>query len=224
MYRKLNDVLIASAENVPKVYDSGHKVGFEEGKTAERDDFWEVFQGGGAAKSYYYAFSYNRFNDETYNPRYTIKCSTANTSAQSMFYYTTLITDTKVAIDVTSTTHIGGMFYNASRLKTIRKIIIDSGAISGGGTAFTNCEALEEITFEGEIVQNINFQWSVRLYKASIESVITALSSTTSGLTVTFSKEAVNNAFGIDIDDESTYTEEWNTLRNSKSNWTFSYI
>jgi hypothetical protein len=39
------------------------------------------------------------------------------------------------------------------------------------------------------------------------------------------SKAAVNNAFGIDVDDASTYPEgsEYYNLRYSKSNWTFNY-
>ena len=74
----------------------------------------------------------------------------------------------------------------------------------------------------GEVGNDINFG-TCPLNKASIVSVINALSATTSSKTVTFKKTAINSAFGINIDNESTYTTEWNTLRGSKSNWNFSF-
>lgn len=87
--------------------------------------------------------------------------------------------------------------------------------------------ALERITMmEGSVwAVSISFSGCTKLDKASHISIINTLSSTTSGLTVTFSKTAVNNAFGIDVDDPTTYPEgsEWYELRNSRSNWTFAY-
>ena len=56
--------------------------------------------------------------------------------------------------------------------------------------------------------------------------IVTALSYTATGKTLTLKKSAVNTAFGIDVDDETTYpagTEFYN-LRHSKDNWTFSYV
>ena len=79
----------------------GYGLGFEEGKAAEREKFWERFQNKGEARAYYYAFSYNRFDDETYNPRYVIVCNSSGNAAQNMFYNSTLITDTKVPIEDT---------------------------------------------------------------------------------------------------------------------------
>lgn len=193
----------------------GYGLGFEEGKIAERDAFWDVFQNKGSAKSYYYAFSYNRFNAETFKPKYDIVCNNSGTAAQNMFYNSTTIRNIPVAIDVRNTSHIGATFYSATNLKSVKKIIIGSGVISGGNTTFYNCYALESITFEGEIAVGINFQWCTLLNKASIESIINALSATTSGLTVTFSKTAVNNAFTA---------EEWEALEATKTNWTISLV
>jgi hypothetical protein len=90
---------------------------------------------------------------------------------------------------------------------------------------FNYCPELEELNISGVIKCNgFDVHWSPKLNKASIESIINALSATESGLTVTFSKTAVNNAFEIDIDDESTWTFEWLALRGTKSNWTFNYV
>lgn len=86
---------------------------------------------------------------------------------------------------------------------------------------------LEHMIVEGTIAQNgFNVRWSTNLDKESITSIINALSTTTSGLTVTLSKTAVNNAFGIDVDDPTTYPEgsEWYELRHSRDNWTVNFV
>ena len=77
------------------------------------------------------------------------------------------------------------------------------------------CIELRNITFSGTIGKDIDFQKSTKLTKASIESIINALSSTASGVTVTFSQIAVNNAFS---------TDEWNALIATKPNWTISLV
>jgi hypothetical protein len=63
--------------------------------------------------------------------------------------------------------------------------------------------------------KNFNVHWSPKLSKASIESIINALSSTTSGLTVTISKTAKEAAFT---------SAEWSALIATKSNWTISLV
>lgn len=117
-----------------------------------------------------------------------------------------------------------GTFHGCSKLHTIA-VLRSNEKTTFTSNPFHSCSSLVNINILGTIGQNgFNTQWSTKLSKASFISIINALSTTTSGLTVTFSKTAVNNAFGINIDDESTYTEEWNTLRNSKSNWTFNFV
>ncbi len=199
---------------IPKVYDAGKK--------AEYDAFWDPLQNEGAPTRYYWRFAYPNWNDDNYDPKYDIVGADASNALGNTFY-TSGITDTKVAIDATRVpTGLDATFYWARKMQRIRKLIITENTTFKN--AFTDCSALISIDeIEGTIGQNISFKDSTKLNKASIESVINALSEKESGLTVTFSKEAVNNAFGIDIDDESTYTEEWNTLRNSKANWTFAY-
>lgn len=116
-------------------------------------------------------------------------------------------------------------FASCKILHTIAKIRADANTLFV--KAFDACESLEKITVEGTIGQNgFNVKWSTKLNKASITSIINALSSTTSGLSITLSKTAVNNAFGINVDDETTYPEgsEYYILRHSKDNWTINYI
>lgn len=216
-------------EKYEEGYDQGFAIGKntgkEEGKQAERNDFWEVFQKGGIAANYLYGFAYNRFNDNNYFPKYDIVVTSGNTTGNYMFYMASELTDTKVTIDVSTVNNLQNSFHSCSKLKYIRKLIV--GSVTAFANTFNGDEELEMLNIEGTIAKNgFNVQYSKKLNKTSIESIINALSKTTSGLTVTLSKTAVNNAFGIDVDDASTYPEgsEYYELRQSKSNWTINYV
>ncbi|MBQ3557863.1 MAG: hypothetical protein IJA11_08740 [Oscillospiraceae bacterium] len=96
----------------------------------------------------------------------------------------------------------------------------DAGTINFTGVnyaskTFQNCTALKHIVAAGTIAVSLDIHWSTELTKASIESIMAALSTTTSGLSVTFSATAVSNAF--------TDTE-WATLANTRSNWTINLV
>jgi hypothetical protein len=94
------------------------------------------------------------------------------------------------------------------RLRKIEKIISKEGITFNNWFINTN---VEEVIFEGVIGgSGLDMKYCKRLNKASITSIINALSSTTTGLTVVLSKTAVNNAFT---------TEEWDALKATKSNW-----
>lgn len=247
MYRKLNDVLIASAENVPKVYDSGHKVGFEEGKQAEYDAFWDNYQQNGNRTDYRYAFSYKGWNNETFKPKYPI---IAKGAAAYMFDSCGLtdfdFVENGIVLDTSEATSLTYLFRGCGGIKrvgeingtgckdlnrlfyfvgieTIDKLVVNENVAYDN--TFDGANMLVNITISGVIGKNGFLAVSKVLSKASIESIINALSTTTSGLTVTLSKVAVNNAFGINVDDASTYPEgsEYYNLRNSKPNWTISY-
>ena len=106
------------------------------------------------------------------------------------------------------------LFYN-STVQTIDKLIITEKTVFVNAS-FQGCANLENVTFEGVLGQNgLNLQWSTKLSKASIISVINALSTTTSGLSVTFSKTAKETAFTAD---------EWAALIATKPNWTINLV
>ena len=85
------------------------------------------------------------------------------------------------------------------------------------GSWFTYCSSLTNLTIEGVIGFNGTTITSPNLSKASIISVINALSSTTAnGHKLTLSKTAVTNALGS-VDDA-----EWSALVATKPNWTIS--
>ena len=192
---------------------------FEAGKTSEYDRFWDNLLNYGNATCTNYLFQSPRWTDEIYNPPYTIKCQTGGGSMTNMYIYTK-ITDTKVPIDMRGS-HTNNSF-GYGELVTIRKLIVDESTVFADNT-FSYAQKLKNITFEGTIASNIDFQYSP-LTKDSIINIFNALSSETSGLTLTLKRTAVNTAFGIDVTDKTTYPEgsEFYNLRHSKDNWTVS--
>jgi hypothetical protein len=113
------------------------------------------------------------------------------------------------------------VFYGCT-VETIDKIVVNEQTAFTSASSFTGCTNLKNVVFEGTLGQNgLNLQWSSKLSKASIESIINALSSTTSGLSVTLSKEAVQKAFETSegANDGNT-SDEWLNLIATKNNWT----
>lgn len=181
---------------------------FEDGKQAEHDRFWDTYQANGTRKDYNSGFRSKLWVDEIYQPKYDITA----TSGAAACFATSSITDTKVPITTTSMNQI---FQNATQLKIVRMITLYN--FDGNFTnAFQNCSALESITFGSEIANGgMNLQWSKNLSHDSIVNIVGCLSTTTSGLSVTLSKTAVNAAFT---------TEEWTALEQTRPNWTISLV
>lgn len=173
--------LTTVAENQQRVYDAGAK--------SEYDHFWDEFQRKGAAVPYNYAFAYSRYDDETYNPKYDIVCSSGSSTAQQTFYKATKITDTKVTTDFRLATSLLRTFDSASVLVTIRKLIVkDTQEFSN---TFSECPALQNITIEGTIGKSISFSSCSKLTVESMKSIISCLkdysgTSSANSCTVTF--------------------------------------
>lgn len=191
---------------------------FSAGENSEYSRFWRGFM---MRSSYAYAFYGVGWNDITFNPPGDI-VPVAGTNAASMFQ-TASITDTKVSILLSGTTGCNYMFYDAKNLETVRGLRLGKGTVTN---CFTGCSALKNLTMVGEIAQNgFNLQWSPLLSHDSIVGIVTALSSNASGLSVTLSKSAVDNAFetaqgGAD----GSTSSEWAVLVNTKSNWTINLV
>ncbi len=258
------------AENVSKVYEAGYEKGkseggdnetaynegFEAGKQAEYDEFWDTYQSNGERTHYNYAFQ--QWALDIIKPKYDIKPTGL---ANNLFYgvkapivgsktvdmvewlnelgiildlskatnINYLLTDVAFGrigvIDATSATQMTYTFQRMKHLVTIDKFILKSDGSQVFSGNFIECAKLENITIEGTIGQNgFNVQWSTKLSKSSITSIINALSSTTSGLTVTLSKEAVDKAWGTPNNNNGTLTFEWAQLLGTKPNWTISLV
>lgn len=200
--------------NVPLVYEAGKNKGLEEGRQTERSTFWGVFQNYGESEgaNYYYAFYASRFNDTTYNPEYDIIVAEGITTGRNVFQGCSL-TDIKVSLYANSNS-ANLCFYGASKLKRIPYFHVQE--TTAYDRTFHGCGELVELTMGGTIGKSgFDVSACTKLNRASIESIINALSATTSGLTVTLSAEAIANAFT---------DEEWSALEATKTNWTISLI
>lgn len=200
---------------------AGRADGVEQGKQAEYDAFWDVFQNYGAPMHYHFAFSRKKWTDENYNPKYPIVCSTESSEAgRSLFDTNTVITDTKVPITVLGSS-ANRMFGSANELVTVRELNVHEGV--GFTNTFQGCYNLKNLTISGTVGQSVDLHYSQQLTKASILSVMEALSTTASGQSVSFYAKAVDGGFETSpgAKDGST-SAEWTALVATRPNWTIS--
>lgn len=232
------------AANIEEVFDAGKK--------AEYDAFWDAYQENGTKKDYSGAFSGPGWSDSSFLPKYDMAPTTAermfqktkikdlcaclirngisldlsNTNqAHNMFADSSYIEKIPV-LNITSISDIRYIIYGCKNLKSVEKMIFRNDGSQKMYYIVDKCPALENIIIEGTIGQNgFDIHWSTLLSKDSITSIINALSATTTGLTVTLSLTAVNNAFETSegAADGST-SEEWTSLAGTKSNWTISLV
>lgn len=211
------------------------------------DRFWDAYQENGNRINYESAFHGVGWNDETFDPKYDIAPTYVN-GGYCMFRYSRIMDIQKILEDRglildTSKVYISQMFqysktvrlgtidmsacvyagvadyaFSGSAIETIDKLVVKAN-VQFSKNVFQNCANLKNLTVEGVIgMNNFNVQWSANLSKASIISIVDALSATTSGLAVTLSATAVANAFG------STSADQWTALVATKPNWTISLV
>lgn len=124
--------------------------------------------------------------------------------------------------DFRLTGNCSAMFNSCGNLIKVDKLIIE-GTVTWSSNAFAGCTKLEEVNIEGTIDTAFYIDKSPNLNKASITNIINILSTTTSGLSCVIAKAAVNKAFETSEDaNDGTTSAEWQTLVNSKPNWTIS--
>lgn len=207
------------------------------GRQAECAAFWDDFQAQGSRTDYYRAFHGKYWTESNFKPVYDI---TVVGDAHDLFAnarikdLAQLLREQGVTLDLSRATKMRYAFSGASirrvpRVSTIaaddvKHLFITSynlQVIEGlvlrddGSQIFTQpvdgCTGLTTIAIEGVIGADIDFHWSTKLSRASIESIIAALSDAKTGQTLTLSEKAVNSAFTDD---------EWVALVAAKPNWT----
>lgn len=243
----IEDKLIAIAANESRVYEAGKK--------SEYDTFWDITQDYGNRKNYAFAFSSDMWTQENFKPKYPIRpigaannafaywgqddfldkkvdlrevCTfdlSACTTINSMFYLNRCV----VAIGVLDLRNINAfetVFSGATYLETIEKIILKNDGTQTFSNFLRNCDELKNLKIEGVIGQNgFTVQQSTKLSKASWISIINALSTTTSGLSITGSLASVKKAFETSEDaNDGNTSPEWLALTATKSNWTISLV
>lgn len=246
-------------------YSNGKQDGYFEGeqagKQAEYDAFWDAYQDNGkASRDYEYAFR-DGFNDENFKPKYDFHIK-GNYSGSGMFSRSKITdivaclnrqgvvwecsqalrldstfqqaqTKTVPIIDASVLTRLQTTFNGATNLQEI--VINNLQASCTFSTAFNNCSALITVSITGEIGNDINFQWSTKLTRASIESIVNHLSDNSGGnsvKTLTLSKTAVDREFeGISAADFTTIVPgssslDWFDLDISArmKNWTITLV
>ena len=202
------------------------------------DEFWDVFQQNGTRTNYNGGFAGLGWNINTFKPKYPIqpKYATYMFYNFSRVSGVELMDLSQFNIDFSKCAGFIQTFANARIISTgfvdcssatvlnntftgsdwgyIQKIHLKVVETNTYTDPFYYCTGLEELIFtEDSIIsaKGINLKHSTLLAKESFISTINALSSSTTGLTITFSQTAKQNAFT---------DEEWATLIATKSNWT----
>lgn len=229
---------------------------YEAGKQAEYDAFWDAYQNNGNRVKYTYAFS-NGWDNESFKPKYDIIPTDALNmffNSEMTVDLVELCERQGVVLDFSKATNVSylfgnasasrigvvdvrsasnntvGVFYNA-KCTTIDKIIIKSDGSNTFHTWFAYEYNLINVNFEGVIGRSgLNLQWSTKLSKASIESIIDHLDLTegSPARSITLSLTAVNKAFETSEGaNDGADGDEFNDLCASArafGNWTISLV
>lgn len=217
---------------------------YEKGKQAEYDAFWDAFQSSGTRT--YYADAFRGATFEYIRPKHKITPKDKGGASRIFYDCKFLKKAEAAYIDFSQIprgSHISETYYNTFTMCYALEEVEDIGFVPTFGygstfnvctslkkiaviradadTQFLNdtfgkCIALEEITFEGEIGSDINFQWSTKLTRASIENIINHLSDNVSGNKLALSKAATENAFPV--------WDDWGALVMAHPNWTLELV
>ena len=188
-------------EKLDKIEANEQRV-FDAGKQAEYDAFWDACQDNGNRIDYNNSFGGMGWNNKNFLPKHNLTMGASNNAFyfnrydgslkellykqgitltfpknynMSNMFSNTLFTeigvlDFSTIIQAASKT----VFSGSAKLHTIEKIILPNSLSLSFVDWFNNCSALESIAFEGEIANDINFQWSP-LSVASMKSIISCL-------------------------------------------------
>lgn len=181
---------------------------FEEGRKAEREHFWDIYQDYGRRTSYNQytgAFLGPAWTDENFNPKYPL----VPTDAGYMFRDTSITDLTKEGvvldfsqckqfgytfayaslkklpfIDLSLAANTASMFNEAALVDSLHLRFSEETAISG--SMFTYTTGLVHLRIEGTIAKSIGFPQSNLLSTDAVQSVINALKDLTGQTSQTF--------------------------------------
>jgi hypothetical protein len=210
---------------------------YEAGRKAEYDAFWNEIQQLVNQKSFVSLFAGRTWTDARFKPPYPITfsggcnnlfhntgirnmCQCIETAgvevkfegieqANSMFSYSRVTH--LPTFDFSQAANIQYAFQGASILVSVEKVIV--GENTSYASTFANCNALEDITFEGVIGKNIAFSQSSKLTNASVQSIIDHLKDLTGATAQTLT-------FHADVGAKLTQTQK---DAISAKNWTLVY-
>jgi len=208
------------AENEQKVYDAGKSIGYMEGEAiAYEKPFLDTSK---ITSFTMFCYGHNIPQAQLKNISFSSAASTYQmfyVNPQNVPRYTVI-----PKLETSKAKYFGYMFDGSSTIETIEGI--DFSSAIQFAYMFRGCTSLKNLTVNGTIkASKLDTSPCTLLSKASIESIINALSSATSALDVTFSQTAVDTAFETSkgAADGST-SEEWAALIATKQNWTISLV
>lgn len=216
---------------------------YEAGKSQGGLDFNEILSNG-ALGDYRYQFAGAFWNDGNFKPTCNIRAGYAEKmfAYSKITNLKQILEDYGVSLDISeasknnnvtqifqgsSITDVGVLdisqgtptylLNGAQKLINVEKIILKNNGSQVFTGVFDNCKALKEIRFEGVIGKTLNFRWSTDLSADSLYDIVTHLSDSSTGQTITLPTTA-----------ESTYNAKygdgaWATLLSTKQNWSIAY-
>ena len=233
---------------------NGYVVGYKDGKQAEYDAFWDAYQQNGERTDYERAFKGAWWNDSNFKPKYDIKPVGTATELfansgitdlkgiceergiafdfSQVTYTSKPFEKSKITrlpiMDLSSLPNCSSVFNSASALVWVDGIILNENGEQNFGTSGSNWVLYATIAHFPILSGLINTNcWLIlhSLDKESIVSAINALSAITSGLFLSLSKRAVNNAFETSSGAaDGSDSAAWSALIATKSNWTISLV
>ncbi len=223
---------VLTSEKIPKVYEAGYTKGKAEGGTdSYYDSVWDSIEEYVSKNGYEYCFMGKGWNDTTFKPKYDIVLKEYSRwvfQRSGIKNLKACLDDRGIKLDFTraiyiesffasssfeyigeldfstciNTIKIQNIFSNNTKLVTIEKIKLNDKANFTGN--MQGCSSLQNITVEGEIKNDLNFQWSTKLTHDSLMSIINALkdySADTSGTvyTITLSTDNIAKLTGDEL-------------------------
>ena len=212
------------AENQEKFYDSGYQAGYEAGKEAGHSagyaDGVDTHMGDyirrcNAQKSFLYAFAGPGWRDTaggdwiaTYVPRKDMVFD-GQTNSSNMYAYSN-VADTVAAIDLSgAVNNVSATFANATKLVTIRKLIVSETTPTIG---FAGCGKLENLTVEGTFGRAVNLAACGALRSESVQNVVDHLKDLTGEATLKLTLHANVGAAMTDAQKAAVTAKNWTLI------------
>lgn len=235
-----------------KGYAEGESKGFENGAKSEYDTFWDNYQDNGNRTDYSYMFGGAGWTEKTFKPKYSMgkitngdymfrSCAVTGSLTEILNKLgLELVFEHKYMVQLFEIAHFSEITFNFAEVglnpSTLNRVFyglpnLESLTINrlradcSYASPLLYNHKLTNLTINGTIGKNGFSVQHSPLNKASLINVINALSTTTSGLTVTLNLASVNKAFETSEGaNDGSLSQEWKDLIATKPNWTVSLL
>lgn len=160
----------------------------------------------------------------------TVTCDQKITNAQNFLGNPKTMPDARLRkvtlyADLSGLTQLPWFISNCSALEEIGGTPINLSSATKAANFFYGLPALREVRFQGTISFKFDVSEAPSLSAESIRSVISCLSDSSQGLTLTLSKSAVDKAYeSLEGAADGSTSAAWKAIVDSKTNWTISLM